>query len=88
MPKRTCYAECEGKLYVEVKAVMTPIVAVVDGLPVTFFGRGKKPYLAIEDAIGWCRAEQKYHSPEKYAKMIKAMEHARKRFAEKHAHAG
>ena len=44
--------------------------------------------MAIDDAINWCRAEKKVHSPEKYDKMIESMEDAKRKFAEEHAHAG
>jgi hypothetical protein len=64
----------DGSLYIKVRTVMTPLVAMIDGLPVTFFGKGKTAFLRIDDAIGWCRKEMAYHSKDKYTIMIQRME--------------
>ena len=53
---RSCpYAEDvkTGTLYVKMAVVMTPLVAMIDGLPFAFFGKGKTPYLSVEQAIEW-----------------------------------
>lgn len=66
----------EGKLLVELRAVMHPICALVDGLPITFFrgGRNKRTYLEIDRAIDWCKKEMQHHDETKYEKMIAVME--------------
>lgn len=67
-----------GKLYVECRAVMSPMIPFIDGISVTFFGKGKKVYLDIDTAIDWCRKEMQYHSKAKYETMIAVMERAKK----------
>jgi hypothetical protein len=71
------FAECEGKLYVKLQAVMSPLCALCDGLPLTFFGKGKTAYLDIDTAIDWCRKEKEHHSKEMYETMIAVMEKAK-----------
>lgn len=66
----------DGVLYVKLAAVMAPLCALVDGLPLTFFGKGKTAYLTVERAIEWCREEMKYHDRQKYQNMIGNMERA------------
>ena len=84
MPKKkSSFAEAkDGSLYVAINAIMSPLCALIDGLPVTFFGREKRGYLAIDTAIDWCREEMKHHSREKYEKMIAVMEKAKQQQAE------
>ncbi len=74
-PKNLIVADKEGTLYVRADAVMTPLVAIMDGIAVAFFGKGKKSpmYLAVDDAIVWCEKEKKYHSLEKYEGIIKSL---------------
>jgi hypothetical protein len=75
---KTVFAQSEdGRLYVKLAAVMSPMIALIDALPLTFFGKGKTPYLAIDDAIEWCRKEAVYHSPDKYKLMIDVMKKAK-----------
>lgn len=71
--RKSPYVRCEGRLYVDASAIMTPFIVVFECLPCVFFS-GKGPFLAIDDAIEWCRNEMKYHSHEKYQQMIDAME--------------
>lgn len=70
--KRVPIAEApDGTLYVDVKYLMHPLVAMIDGLPLTFFGDDRKrPYLAIDRAIAWCQAEMRIHSREKYEGIV------------------
>ena len=81
MPKKnrkTFFAvDPDNQLFVRLEAVMHPLCALCDGLPLTFFGRGKTAYLKIDDAIAWCREEMKSHSREKYETMISGMERAK-----------
>lgn len=72
----------KGGIYVEVRAVMDPMIPFIDGLAVTQFGKENRFYLAIDDAIEWCRKEMQSHSREKYEKMIATMERAKKEFGE------
>lgn len=74
--KKTPFAvDCNtGVRYVRTDAVMQPICAMIDELPVTFFGNGKHSYLKVDDAIAWCQQEKKYHSKEKYEKIIAVLE--------------
>src|SRR4051812_8555391 len=36
---------------------ITPLVATIDCLPMTFFGRGKTPYLRVQTALEWFEKE-------------------------------
>ncbi len=74
---KTVYAECNGKLFVRVDAVMHPLIPCADGLSVYFLGRRKMGYLDIDTAIKWCREEMQGHSAERYTKMIAGMEKAK-----------
>ncbi len=59
-----------GKKYIEAKAIMSGLVPFIDGLAVTYFGRSKRMYLDLDVAINWVREEMKYHSRDKYAKIL------------------
>lgn len=72
-----------GKLYVKLKAIMHPLCAMCDGLPVTFFGKEKTAYLDINTALEWCKKESEHHDKEKYAEMITIMEKAKLQEADK-----
>jgi hypothetical protein len=77
-PKTVFAISKDGKLFVLLQAVMHPLRALCDGLPVAFFGRSKKAYLDIDTAIAWCEREQKCHSADKYATMIATMQRAKR----------
>jgi hypothetical protein len=49
----------DGRLFVKLDTLMDPMVAMCDGLSLTFFGRGKTAYLNVDDAIAWCEKELK-----------------------------
>jgi hypothetical protein len=69
-PKRSVFAVGKDNvLCVKVAAVMSPICALIDGLTLVFFGKGKTAYLRVTDAIACCRDEAKYHSPDKYKRL-------------------
>jgi hypothetical protein len=54
MKKLDCiFASSKGVLYIKVKAIMSPMVAMIDGIPMVFLGKGKTPYLPIDLAIDW-----------------------------------
>jgi len=72
----------DGVLAVELRAVMSPVVALLDGLTLVFFGKQKTPFLKIDTAIEWCRKEREVHDREKYDKMIAVMERAKAQFAD------
>ena len=76
------YATCEGKLYVRANAIMHPMCAMLDGLPMSTFKGDKAIYLDIQTAIDWCRKEMAY-SPDKdkYVALVAAMEAAKARAA-------
>lgn len=72
--KKTFFAtDKDGNLFVELKAVMNPMCALIDGIPLVGFGKSKKLYIAIDTAIEWCQKEMQHHSREKYQKMIDVM---------------
>jgi hypothetical protein len=76
--KRSLFAEDRnGVRYVELLAIMTPLVALIDGLPVTFFGKSNRSYLTLDQAIDWCRKEMEHHDREKYTKIIAVLERAK-----------
>ena len=75
---RTLFADTDdGRLFVRAEAVMTPLVALVDGVRLVSFGREKSTYIEVDEAIAWCRKESAFHSKEKYEKMIEIMEKAK-----------
>lgn len=44
-------------LFVRLEAVMNPLVAMIDGLRITRFGKEKQWYMRVTDAIRWQRKE-------------------------------
>jgi hypothetical protein len=42
-----------------VKYVMNPLVAMFDGLSITFFGKSKKAYMTLDAAVEWAVKEHK-----------------------------
>jgi hypothetical protein len=81
MPRtRTPFAiDQHDNLYVELTAVMHPLCALSDGLPLVFFGRETKAYLPLETAIAWVRGERRHHAVEKYDIMLAVLERAQRR---------
>jgi hypothetical protein len=74
MGKRSPLAvDTDGRKYVRTTAVMSNIIPLIDGIPVTFFGRGKQSYLRLEDAIAWVEKEMEYHSREKYEVVLEVL---------------
>lgn len=71
----------DDRLYVEAMAVMSPLIPLIDGLELMFFGREKRAYLTLEDAMEWCRKEREHHSREKYDTMLAVMEKFRNQVA-------
>lgn len=71
---RDLIVDCGGRLYVLTEAVMSPLVAIIDGLPISFFGKGRKSYLPFSVAIDWCRKEREFSRADKYDAMIKVLE--------------
>lgn len=58
--RRAVYAiDKDGNnLYVELKySGLHPLVAMCDGVPLTFFGKEKKAYLKVVEAISWHEKE-------------------------------
>lgn len=62
--------DATGKKYVHVHAVMSPLIPFIDGLRVAFFGREKRGYLLLDDAIRWVEKEMQCHSRAKYEKVL------------------
>jgi hypothetical protein len=73
----------DGRLYVMAKAVMSPLIPLIDGLSLNFFGRSGVGWLKVDDAIDWCRKEMQYHDADKYRVMIAVMEKAKRQEAER-----
>jgi hypothetical protein len=48
-----------GELFVMARAVMHPLIPLIDGLTLHFFGKGKREpaYLDIDTAIAWVETE-------------------------------
>jgi hypothetical protein len=84
--KRTVYVvDKDGKFYVEMRAVLSSLSAMIDGLPMTFFGKARdghgKAYMTVDAAIEWCETEVKRFGPdEKVEKRKQALLHARSEF--------
>lgn len=74
MAKRKKYTpfvtDMEGKKYVDVAAIMSPLIPLLDGLTVIHFKGDKKTYLHLDDAIKWVAEEMQHHSRPKYEKML------------------
>lgn len=72
--KRSPFAiDKHGNKYVETAAVMTPLVALIDCLPITRFGKEKKTYLDLDTAIEWVTKEMQHHSREKYTVVLEVL---------------
>jgi hypothetical protein len=70
------FALHDGKLYVAVSAVMSPLAALADGIPVTDISG--QDFMTVDQAITWCQEEKKFHSPTIYERYIAAMEKVKK----------
>lgn len=47
-------------IYVRLKSSgISPLVAMIDALPLIFFGKGKTAYLRVETALDWFEKESK-----------------------------
>src|ERR1700735_4815788 len=68
----------ETVLYVQIKAIMSPIIALMGEIPITVFGKGKTMYAKVDDAIEWCNKEKNFHSKKKYETMIAVVEKAKR----------
>jgi hypothetical protein len=53
------YHEGTDTIYVEADLVMNPLIPLIDGLPVTLFGTGKRAQvcLTLDAAVAWCERE-------------------------------
>ena len=69
-------SDADGNVYVAVDHVMSPMVALIDGLPLTYFGRERRPYLKADVAIEWCRKEMDHHSRERFELTIEVLKRA------------
>jgi hypothetical protein len=83
--KRTVFACNQKELYVELKAIMWPMLAMIDGIGITFFGKGKKPYLKIDTAIQWLEKELTHNPTYPNGKsqgreMLQALKEAKEKF--------
>lgn len=73
--KRTPLAtDANGNLFVELAAIMHPMVAINDGLTLAFFGKEHKAYLAVDDAIAWCKKEMERFGDKSYQIKIDVLE--------------
>lgn len=71
----------DGGLFVELKASgIDPLCALIDGMPLTFFGKEKKSYITIDQAIDWQTNEQKYTPTKQREKIIAALRDVREKF--------
>ena len=53
--------EADGKLYIEARSSgISQLCFLLDGLPYVTFGKGKTPYITVEDAIKWHEKELTY----------------------------
>lgn len=67
-------------------ACINALVAVMDGLPICFVGKSKKPWIALEEAIAWHKKELPYSSLNGLRqKAIDTMEKKNKELLLKHA---
>ena len=48
----------DNQLFIKVQQCgISPLVVLVDALPLTFFGKGKTPYIRVERALQWFEDE-------------------------------
>jgi hypothetical protein len=92
-PKTVFAVDVDRKrLYVRLGVVMNPLVALCDGIPVTFFGKETVAYLDIDVAIAWaekeCRESPLWADTKPRGKgrltgreRLEALRHARDKFA-------
>lgn len=57
VPKDLFVVTDDGRKYVMLCAVMHPLCALHDGIPLTFFGSKKRAYTTVDAAIEWCTQE-------------------------------
>lgn len=73
----------DDRLFVRLSAITTWLVALVDGLTLTYFGKDRTtPYLEIDTAIEWCKKESQFHNPAEYGVMVDVLERAKRELAE------
>jgi hypothetical protein len=48
--------------FIDVSYVMEPLVAMFDGIDLTFFGKSKRPYMRLDAAAEWAEREHE-HAP-------------------------
>lgn len=63
----------DGQKFVDSAAIMSPLVAFVDGLPITTFRGDRRVYLGLAVAIGWVEREMEHHSREKYEQILRVL---------------
>ena len=73
-PKTYFASTPDGTCYVQIRAIMNPMCALIDGLPITQFKKDKQWYMKATEAIAWCQNEAKCHSEKKYATIIAVLE--------------
>ena len=78
--KKTVFAEHKGVLYVQVAAVMHPLIPYMDGLAIVFFPRSKRAWMTVDSAIEWCKREITYDGHEKVP-ILKALQSAAEKFS-------
>ncbi len=67
--KRSYLAECDGQLYVLLKTVMNPWLALMDGVSVTMFKKSRQMWIKASDAINWLQGEYEATKNAKYQTM-------------------
>lgn len=79
--KPTVFASHGDYLYVQVRAIMHPLIPFVDGLAVTTFKGDKKLYMKVDAAIDWCKKEMEFSTDKKLPKTLAALESAKEKFS-------
>jgi hypothetical protein len=69
-PKTPFAVDDEGRKFVQVNAIMHPMIPFVDGLTVTTWKGDGHVYLDLDEAIGWVEKEMQFHSKGKYEQIL------------------
>ncbi len=77
---KTVFASTETKLFVQANAIMHPLCAMADALPMHFWDDDPNMYLEVGVAIDWCEKEKKFHDLEMYEKLIGVLREAKRKF--------
>lgn len=63
----------DGSKYVEVKAIMSTMTALLDNIQMFQFSGSKKSYMELQRAIDWVKQEMTYCDDKRYPEMLRVL---------------